>query len=347
MSDWRKVLLSPVESISRAIEILDIEAQRIVLIVGEENRLLGTVTDGDIRRGLLGHVSMDASVSEIMNKTPKVASADDSKETIMSIIKTYDLLQVPLLDSSGSVVGMETLQHLISLKKYDNPVFLMAGGFGKRLHPLTIDTPKPLLKVGDKPILQSILESFINQGFHNFYISTHYKAEMVRDHFGNGDTWGVSINYVHEDKPLGTAGAIALLPEDISELPLIMMNGDLLTRINFEQLLQYHSESGGVTTMCVREYDFQVPYGVVTARDNCVEKILEKPVHKFFVNAGIYVLSSKLCQSVNEDVYLDMPDLLQNRIVEGDQVNMFPVHEYWLDIGRMEDFEKAQEVIGE
>ncbi|MDT8384914.1 MAG: nucleotidyltransferase family protein [Gammaproteobacteria bacterium] len=342
MHNWRNVLIGSEEPISRAIEILDKEAQRIVLVINNKNQLLGTVTDGDIRRGLINRLGMDEPVREIMYKAPRTASVDDDRETILEIMTASDLLHVPLLDKDGCLVGMETIQHLTSKACHDNPVFLMAGGFGKRLRPLTLDTPKPLLKVGNTPILQTILESFIKSGFHNFYISTHYKADMVRDHFGNGDNWGVKIEYVHENEPLGTAGALGLLPDDLSDKPLIMMNGDLLTKVNFEDLLVYHERFGGIATMCVREYDFQVPYGVVTADEYRVIDIVEKPIHKFFVNAGIYVINPELYSDVSGSKFLDMPDLLQNQITRSKQVNMFPVHEYWLDIGRTEDFELAQ-----
>ena len=219
----------------------------------------------------------------------------------------------------------------------------MAGGFGTRLQPLTDHSPKPLLTVGNKPILETILDQFIEAGFHNFYISTHYKAEMLREHFGNGSEWNVTINYIHEDKPLGTAGALGLLPDDLPDMPILMMNGDLLTKVNFSELVQFHLENGGEATMCVREYDFQVPYGVITANDHKVASIIEKPTHKFFVNAGIYVLNSEIIKRIDANSYLDMPHMLQEYIDVGGQVNIFPVHEYWLDIGQMEQFEQAQQ----
>ena len=173
-------------------------------------------------------------------------------------------------------------------------------------------------------------------------ISTHYKAEMIRDYFGKGSQWGVNISYIYEDKPLGTAGALGLLPKDNNELPIIMMNGDLLTKVNYERMLGFHEEHKGIATMGVREYDFQVPYGIVTSRENHVESIVEKPVHKFFVNAGVYILSRSLLEKIEADKYLDMPDLLESQIQKNEAVNMFPIHEYWLDIGRLEEFERAQ-----
>lgn len=342
MFDWKKILLKPSSTLTEAIQVLDKEALRIVLVVDEEGRLLGTVTDGDVRRALIRHFDMETLLSDVMFRDPTTASVEDDRKAIMEKMKAEDLLQVPILDSLGRVVGLETLQRLLTRGRRDNPVFLMAGGFGKRLRPLTDDIPKPLLRVGNKPILESILMQFVESGFYEFYVSTHYKAEMVREYFGDGSKWGVSINYIHEEKPLGTAGALGLLPKGIPDMPLIMMNGDLLTKINFDPLIDFHIEQGGCATMCVREYDFQVPYGVIETDGLQVSSIVEKPIHRFFVNAGIYVLEPELVRGVAGNIYLDMPNLLEEQIQKNRQVNMFPIHEYWLDIGRMEEFERAQ-----
>jgi len=342
MYDWRKVILKQEDTMQSAIEVLNREALRIVMVEDDRGRLVGTVTDGDIRRGLLKHLSIDAPLSKFMYTEPTTATADECRDAILAKMKKLDLLQIPILDNERNVVGLETLQHLLVQTRHDNPVFLMAGGFGKRLSPLTDHTPKPLLKVGSKPILEMILDQFVSAGFHNFYISTHHKAEMVREYFGDGGDRGISIRYIHEDEPLGTAGAIGLLPKDLPELPILMMNGDLLTKVDFEQLLNFHIKQGGEATMCVREYDFRVPYGVITAKDNCITSIVEKPVHKFFVNAGIYILSPSIISTVDGTSYLDMPQMLELQIAQGDQVNMFPVHEYWLDIGQIEQFKQAQ-----
>lgn len=346
MHDWRSIVLSPDDVMEKAIQALDREALKIVMVTDEQGRLLGTITDGDIRRALMRHMSMDARLEEVMRKDPTIAHIKDGREAILVMMKTKDLLQVPIVDDAGCVVGLETLQHLIKKDRLDNPVFLMAGGFGKRLRPLTNDIPKPLLKIGSKPILETILNQFIESGFHNFYISTHYKAEMVQDHFGDGSKWGVRIRYVHEDEPLGTAGALGLLPEGLPDLPVMMMNGDLLTDVNYERLLDFHNTQGGIATVCVREYDFQVPYGVIKVEDQVIKSIVEKPVHMFFVNAGIYVLSQKLVKSVVGSNYLDMPHLLDEAVRSGKQVNSFPIHEHWLDIGRMEEFERANRDAG-
>lgn len=338
--NWRNVLLSQEATIHDAILIIDKEALRLALVVDENNHLLGTVTDGDIRRALINQKSLASPVSEIMNRSPKVADVSTSKQTLLSMMESNDLLSIPLL-KDGMLVQLETLQEIIKRKKYDNPVFLMAGGFGTRLRPLTDNCPKPLLKIGNKPILETILESFISVGFHKFYISTHYLPEMIKNYFGEGKKWGVEIIYVYEESPLGTGGALGLLPKDLPNLPIIMMNGDVLTKVDFEELLKYHNEHNAVSTMCVREYEYQVPYGVVQAEGHKIKSMVEKPVQKFFVNAGIYVISTELIKCVGRNQKIDMPTLLEQQIESGKDVAMFPVHEYWLDIGKMHDFEKA------
>lgn len=340
--DWKRILLQPTDTMERAIEVLNKESLRIAIVVDDAGKLLGTITDGDVRRALVKRMGMDTPVISIMFTEPTKAFTGDDRESILTMMKARDLLHVPLVDSGDRVVGLEIIQNLIDVAIYENPVILMAGGFGKRLQPLTNDIPKPLLKIGSKPILERILEQFVASGFHDFYISTHYKAEMVSKYFGNGEKWGAVINYIYEEEPLGTAGMLGLLPDNLPEVPILLMNGDLVTNVNFEHLLQFHKENGGVATMCVREYDFQVPYGVVQAEEQRITSIVEKPVHKFFVNAGIYVLSPELYRCVDGRSYLDMPQLLENQINNNEQVNMFPVHEDWLDIGRMEEYKRAQ-----
>jgi len=256
------------------------------------------------------------------------------------------ILHVPIVDDDGVICGLETLQHLTEKPSYDNPVFLMAGGFGIRLHPLTENTPKPLLEVGNRPILETIIDQFIDHGFHDFYISTHFKAEQIRDYFKNGDQQGqgVNIHYIHEEVPLGTAGSLGLLPDNLPDLPIVVMNGDLLTNVDFRNLLDFHNNNNADATMCIREYDFQVPYGVV-ALDGCsIREIKEKPIHKFFVNAGIYVLNKNLINKVDGESYLNITDFLEKELDSGG-VNAFPIHEYWLDIGRMEEYKKANQDI--
>ena len=341
MKDWQKVTLKISDSLDKAISVLHHGGLRVALVIDAENKLLGTITDGDIRRALLKHLNMESLVDEVMNKSPLVALNTDSVDTIMSKMKSRDLIHIPIIDENNKLVGLETLQHLTYGKKYDNPVFLMAGGFGTRLHPLTEDTPKPLLKVGSKPILETIIDRFIKAGFHNFYISTYFKADMIHEYFGDGSSWGVNIKYIDEVKPLGTAGAIGLLPSNLPNLPILMMNGDVLTKVNFENLLNFHQKQSGIATICITEYDFEIPFGVVNIENQNAKSFLEKPVKKFFVNTGIYVFEHEMISKVKAGDYLDMPTLLEQQITEGRTVNVFPLHEYWKDVGRIEEYQSV------
>lgn len=342
MSDWKKTLLKSSALMKDAIKILNNESFRIVLVEDEDKKLIGTITDGDIRRGLLKHLPMNSQLSEFMSTEPTVAKVTDNHNQILLKMQELDLLQIPIVDDYGKVVGLETLQNLNEKKRYGNPVFLMAGGLGKRLRPLTKDIPKPMLNVGSQPILETILKQFIEAGFYNFYISINYKAEILQAHFKDGSDWKVSIKYINEDEPLGTAGALGLLPKDIPDLPIIVMNGDLLTKVDFQELLSFHIEQGLQATMCVRDYEFKVPYGVIHAEGHCITSIIEKPVHKFFINAGIYVLNPVVLNMINGKDYLDMPDLFSELINEGKQASIFPLYEYWLDIGKINQFNQAQ-----
>ncbi|OKY24700.1 nucleotidyltransferase family protein [Thalassotalea sp. PP2-459] len=339
--NWQDVLISPTATMGDTISVIDKGAMQLALVVDEQRVLLGVVTDGDIRRALIRHQDLSTPISEVMNKAPLVANIDTSRNKLLSLMNNQGLGAIPLI-SEGKIVGLETLQHIIKKPSYDNPVFLMAGGFGTRLKPLTDNCPKPLLKLGDKPILETILNSFIASGFHQFYISTHYMPEAIKNHFGDGSKWGVKIHYVHEQAPLGTGGSLGLLPENLPNLPIIMMNGDVLTKIDFEQLLNYHNQYDPICTMCVREEEYKIPYGVVEAEGSKIISLVEKPTHKYFINAGVYVVSRAMINAVNKNQRVDMTDLIENYIANKEFVAMFPVHEYWLDIGKMVDFYQAQ-----
>ena len=345
MKDFSEVTIKVSDSILDAINILNSSGLRIVLVIDKKGKLLGTVTDGDIRRALLKKHSMNCEIKKAMNDSPITALGSETSALIISKMKSKDLLHIPIIDENGFLIGLETLQHLIYDKKYDNPVFLMAGGFGTRLYPLTETTPKPLLNVGGQPILQTILERFIKAGFHKFYISTHFKAEKIHKYFGDGSEWDITIKYINEETPLGTAGAIGLLPANLPNLPILMMNGDILTMVNFERLLAFHEKQKGIATMCVREYEVQIPFGVVNIKKNQVKSMLEKPIQKFFVNAGVYVLDPDLVGEVESNKPIDMPHLFEQQIKKGKSINVFPVYEYWMDIGHKDQFERANKDI--
>jgi len=345
MTNWKTAAVPPDTPLETAISTLDKGGLGIVLVTDADGVLRGTVTDGDVRRALLRHKTMDTPVSEIMCATPQVADLNWSREKLLAAMQSTRLMQLPVVDAARRVVGIETLHDMLGRRRLDNPVFLMAGGFGKRLYPLTQDCPKPMLKIGEKPILELILQGFADAGFHRFYMSTHYLPGVIRDHFGDGSRWNVSIRYVHEDEPLGTGGALGLLPHDEIDLPIFLMNGDLLTRVDYRSLLDFHERHDGAATLCVREYESQIPYGVIQSEGHRITEIVEKPVQRCFISAGIYMLSPELVRSVAPGERIDMPALLEREIGAGRNVNMFPVHEYWLDIGRLDDFQRAQQEV--
>jgi NDP-sugar pyrophosphorylase family protein len=216
----------------------------------------------------------------------------------------------------------------------------MAGGLGSRLRPLTDDTPKPLLKIGGKPVLEIIIDNFLAQGFRRFFISINYKSEQIRDHFADGSEWGAEIRYLEEDRRLGTAGSLALI-EEPPAAPFVVMNGDLLTKVSFQNLMDFHAEQRSVATMCVREYDFQVPFGVVETDHTKIISIEEKPRQRFLVNAGIYVLNPEALGFISDDTSQDMTYVFESLIKADMETAVFPIREYWLDIGRLDDFEQA------
>lgn len=342
IEDLTSVFLQKDDSLEKAALLLSQNTLQIVLVVDECTKLLGTVTDGDIRRALLAGHSMASPVEKFMESDPTYVHTAESRRRRLQILQDRALLHLPVIDDEGSVVGLETIQELLFRRKRNNRVLLMAGGFGKRLYPLTKDIPKPMLPVGGKPILEMILEQLAEEGFHHFVLSVHYRAQQIRDHFCNGEKWGVEIKYLEEEEPLGTGGAVGMLEIDEIDEPFIVMNGDLLTKVDFAQLVSHHTQSGSSATMCVREYEFTVPFGVVERDGWNMKKIVEKPVKQWFINAGIYVLQPELIGSFESNSALEMPDLLNKLSKEGKKVSMFPVHEHWVDIGHMEEYRQAQ-----
>ena len=340
MNDFRKTLVTPDTSIRQTIQVIDASAMQIALVVDQANQLLGTVTDGDIRRCILRGIGLDQAVTQIMNTQPTVARADEPQEQVLANMQLKQLHRIPIVEASGRVVGIEFLEQLIQPHHKENWVVLMAGGLGSRLESLTSNCPKPMLMVGNKPLLETILENFIAYGFHRFYISVNYMADMVKAHFGDGVRWNVDIRYLEENQRLGTAGALALLPEKPVK-PILVMNGDVLTKVNFRQLLEFHLEQKVRASMCVREYDFQVPYGVVKIDNHRITGIDEKPIQRFFVNAGVYVLEPEVLALIPEQAYFDMPSLFEKLIAAGEEAAVFPIREYWLDIGQRADYDRA------
>jgi dTDP-glucose pyrophosphorylase len=336
--NWQKTVISPDTSIYNAMKQMDDAASQICLVIDENGYLLGTVTDGDIRRGLLAGVTLGNAIKDIMFTNPHTTTSPKTAfEMLEKLYATKKIRHLPILDGLGRVIGVASIE---GDHKHENWVFLLAGGLGTRLRPLTNDIPKPMLKVGDKPILEQILLSLISQGFYKFFISVSYKADVIIDYFGDGSQWNVQILYIHEKETMGTAGSLSLIPIELNE-PLLVMNGDLVTKADFTQILHYHASHGLQATMCVREYDFQVPFGVVITDEYRMLDIEEKPIHNFLVNAGIYVLSPNSLSYIPKSGIYDMPSLFKDMISNGETPVVYPIYEYWVDVGRIEEFARV------
>lgn len=340
MNNFENILISPHSTIRQALEIIDKGAMKIALVVDEQQKLLGTLSDGDVRRAILKGINLDESVSASYFRAPITCTMNQSRDDILQLAATHKLFQIPIVDYEGRVVGIEEVTEFLRSTHHENTVVLMVGGLGERLQPLTDTLPKSMLQVGNRPILETIIQNFSKYGYTNIILSVSYKAHIIEDYFGNGSAFGVDIQYVHESKRMGTAGALSLIKQAIAN-PFFVMNGDVLTNINFEHMCDFHLSHNAIATMAVREYDFQVPYGVVDTNASQITSITEKPVHKFFVNAGIYMLSPQVLSYVPQASYFDMPTLFEMLIAEQQRVVSFPLREYWLDIGRISDYEKA------
>lgn len=342
MQDFTNIIVAPTDSIRYTMRILDSEALRIALICDKQTSLLGTVTDGDIRRALLRDANMDDPISCVMNTKPHTASISTTRTQRLKLMQEYELTAIPIINEERRVIGVETLHQAMLPEKKENPVFIMAGGFGTRLQPLTDHCPKPMLRVGEKPMLEHLINQFIFHGFCNFYISTHYLPEVIKRYFGDGSQWNVKINYVHEEQPLGTGGALGLLPKNLPDLPIIMMNGDVLTKLNYSHLLQHHMSQKFDATMCVREDEHYVPFGVIETKNQLITNMVEKPTYNYKINTGIYVLDPCIIANIQTRQKIDMPTLLDQSLKQGKRIGTYTSYDYWLDIGQMKDYQKAQ-----
>ncbi len=335
------IFLSVEDTVESALKIITSGAVKIALVVNNNNQLLGTINDGDIRRGLLKRKLLEDSIEDIYFKNPIVVNEGTSKEELLHLCCENNISQIPIVNSENQVVGLHILDELLLPKKHENTVVLMAGGLGMRLRPLTDNMPKSMLHVGGKPILQIIVEGFAKHGFTNIVMCLGYKSGVIQDFFKDGDKFGVSIDYVLEDQRMGTAGALTLLKKRPNK-SFFVMNGDLLTNVNFEQMLDFHESNNSQATMCVREYEIEVPYGVVSVKNENICSIKEKPIHSFFVNAGVYLLEPGCVDLIPENEFYDMTSLFEQLISGKNKIVSFPLQEYWLDVGNHSDFSKAQ-----
>jgi dTDP-glucose pyrophosphorylase len=340
MKDIEKIKINATSTIEKALGVIDSGAVKIALVMDTDNKLLGTLGDGDIRRALLRKKTLNNTIEDVYFKNPLTAKEGISREALLHLCSINKIGQVPIINDDQNVIDLFIIDDELLKKQHENNVVLMVGGLGTRLRPLTENTPKPMLNVGDKPILQTIVKGFVDSGFTNITMCLGYKSNVIQDYFQDGGDFGASIDYIVEEKRMGTAGALTLLTKKLNK-PFFVMNGDLLTNINFENMLDFHESSNSKATMCVREYDIEVPYGVVNLNNEKIVSIEEKPIHSFFVNAGIYLLEPECIGLIPSNEFYDMPSLFEELILNNKKTISFPSKEYWLDIGRMVDYEKA------
>ena len=340
MKSWDQVLIGPQTSLHDALEVIDRTGSQMALVVDADRRLLGTLSDGDIRRSLLRGMALSEPVAGAMNATPSFAAAGEPRESILATMRRRGIHQMPVLDAGRRVVGLEVFGDFFDTPRRENWVVIMAGGLGTRLGDLTRDVPKPMLPVGSRPLLETIVRHVAGQGFERIYLAVNYKADQIEAHFGDGTSLGVDIRYLREDRRMGTAGALSLLPE-APQAPIVVTNADLLTKEDFGHMVDRHLESGADATMAVRPYEMQVPFGVIRESDGLIHAIEEKPMQRFMVNAGIYVLSPGFFDHVPQGVFFDMTTLFDKLIERGCRARVHQVRNYWLDIGRMSDYERA------
>lgn len=325
-------------SLLEAVQRLAALNHKIVLVVNEDQELLGTVVDGDVRRALLKGIRLQDAVSLAMFQNPHTVQED-----------AIARVRPELFDSAIKYLPVLAQQRVVSLLCFDpghhygsnvTPVVIMVGGLGSRMGELTQDCPKPMLEINGKPILEHIVDRLSGQGFHEFYFAVNYKSSIIENHFGDGEHFGIRITYLRENKRMGTAGALSLLPGSCDK-KLLVMNGDILSQIDFQALLAFHNASGASMTAAVTIYQQQVPFGVVHVEKQRMLAIKEKPVLTHFVNAGIYVINPERIHDVPKDTFFDMPELLQKSIDNKDFPAAFPMYENWMDIGTPVDFHKA------
>lgn len=339
---WRKTLLPLSASLQHGIRCLDETGMQIAIIVSDDGVLVGTLTDGDIRRGLLRGLDLNSSVERIINRDPLVVPPQWGRDTVLQLMQANKVHQLPVVDERRVVRGLHIWDDLLAPSRRTNLMVIMAGGRGTRLRPHTENCPKPMLEVGGKPMLEHIVERAKAEGFERFVFAVHYLGYMIEDHFGDGARLQVQIEYLREQAPLGTAGALGLLAQQPEE-PFVVTNGDVLTDIRYGELLDFHSRHSAAATMAVRLHEWQHPFGVVKTKGVDIVGFEEKPVARSHINAGVYVLEPHALGLLGRDEHCDMPSLFERLQERAARTIVYPMHEPWLDVGRPDDLERARD----
>lgn len=329
-------------SLRDVLGVLDRTGIKLALVIDGNRKLTGTVSDGDVRRALIKGVDLDSPVAAYCNRDFRSVRAGSSDAEILEHMKWHHLHQMPVIDAEGRLTDLKLIDELIQAPDRDNLVVIMAGGLGTRLGELTRETPKPMLPIGGRPLLENLIRTLRDQGFHRFRLAVNYRAEVIEAHFGDGARFGCEVRYIRETKRLGTAGALSLISEP-NDLPVIVANGDLVLQASIAAMLDHHEKCGASATMAVRNYEYQVPYGVIRTQEGRVISIDEKPREQHLIAAGLYVLSEDARRIVPGDVFYDMPQLFSEIVRHGDHATVYPIEGYWADIGQAEDYARAQD----
>lgn len=342
--EWRECLLPLAASIEEAIKSLIKSSLRIALVADENLTLVGSVTDGDIRRGLLRGLNLFSPVSEVMNRNPIIVTPDAKHEHVLHLMSNNRIHQIPIVDEKKVIRGLHIWDELKFPPNRKNTIVIMAGGKGSRLYPLTKSTPKSMLLIKGKPILEHIITRAKAEGFFNFVLAIHHLGDVIEDYFGDGSSIGVNISYLREKSPLGTAGALSLITRKPNE-PLIVINGDVLTEIRYEDMLGFHLENKAIATMAVQVYESQNPYGVVKVEGIDIKGFSEKPSQKFLINAGVYILEPSCLDMFEANKVTFMTEFFDFLSQRGQKTIAFLIHERWADIGRLEDLTKLRQEV--
>jgi len=330
------------DSVLNVINNINNSHYQICFIVDDQGSLIGSIADGDIRRGLIEGHSIDSLASQIMNPNPISILATQNERQAQTIMSANQIKQLPVVNEDHQLVGLHLMDQILNLALKENSILIMAGGFGKRMMPLTENLPKPMLKVAGKPILEHIILNAKAQGFRKFIISLHYLGNLIIDHFGDGSNLDISIQYIHESEPLGTAGAMALI-DPLPNLPFIVTNGDIITDVNYANLLHFHESNKSQATMAIKKYKLQNPYGVVNIKGLEITSFEEKPIQMSYVNAGIYALNPSSLKYLKVNEPCDMPDLFELLKKNNYFITAYPIHETWADVGRPIDLSEVNE----
>jgi dTDP-glucose pyrophosphorylase len=337
----QELVVRPSSTIREAISSIERGTAAIVLVVDDSGLLLGVVTDGDIRRELLRGATLESGIGPFYNRNFRVVSPSARRAEVLEIMRAHGIQQIPIVDENSRLLGLHLLREIIGASERSNWAVLMAGGRGTRLDPITQSLPKPMLSVAGRPIIERLTLHLVGFGFRRIFLSVCHLGHLIEQHFGDGSAFGCRIEYLRENKPLGTGGCLSLLPE-MPENPIVVMNGDLVTDVDIAQLLLFHEEGHQSITICTREYTHTVPFGVIEARDGHVLRITEKPTFGWLANAGVYVLNPELVARVPKNQEFKMTDIVDGAIARGEKVGTFPIDREWMDVGEVEHLKRAR-----